>query len=47
MINIILLIIILGIISLSITKIIKERHKGNKCASCPYASNNGSCNYKN
>lgn len=38
--NIIVSIIILGIIGLSITKIVIEKRKGVKCVGCPHSGSN-------
>lgn len=36
--NIIVILIILSIVTLSILKIISEKRKGSKCVGCPYSS---------
>lgn len=44
--NIIVSLIILGIIALSITKIVIEKRKGVKCVGCPHSGSNktNNCN---
>lgn len=42
--NIITAVVILGIIAVSVRKIIIEKRKGSKCIGCPYSgSNNKNC----
>ncbi len=38
--NIIVSLVILGIVSLSIAKIVSEKRKGVKCIGCPYGGTN-------
>lgn len=42
--NLIVTLIILGILSLSVTKIIIEKHKGVKCVGCPHSGTSASKN---
>jgi len=41
--NLIVSLVIIGIISLSIMKIISEKRKGVKCVGCPYSGTNHKC----
>ncbi len=43
MMNIVVSLIIIVIISLSITKVVKEKRKGAKCIGCPSAGSNSNC----
>ncbi len=44
--DIVLIIVIAAILSLSVAKIISEKKKGNKCIGCPHGSSCGSAPQK-
>ncbi len=39
--NIAVILVLLGIITLSVRKIVIEKRKGTKCIGCPYSGKNG------